>query len=929
MEHMQDRESALAHSNEGARRAAQRLSSGSARPSKLRCGFSLLLSAALAASFSSALPALAYAASTSAVDEAIEQAADATTGTEVSATSYATDDAEGVAEASNTALKSKYDLRDPNGDGDTSDSVVTSVKNQSPWGTCWGFSAIAACETSIISEAAAMGKGNKYKNINLSELELAQYVYKDGGTPEDAVIDSQVGEGYHAGSKDPNAALNKGGLMEYAGNLFASGVGPLDETFAGSYQNKEGVIYCMVTPAGSTKMQYEYLTEDQITLRQASGATVTKCWWAGNYKDSSGNMVYTDWTLSNEDWNSNSYEFENAYSLPDTRVLNADKTWKGIDERAIEDIKGQIQNYGRAVSCAFYADTSLPDQTTGAAKYINSTNWAHYTNNTKTGINHGVTIIGWDDDYEASKFAEGFSDKAAHTPEGNGAWLVKNSWGSEEESFPNGQPKTKFGIENEKGEHTGYFWISYYDQSICMFETFDFDLNKYSSNTEYVIDQYDYMPQASLMAIPDTTETQNANVFTAQYGQILRTLSFYVARPNTTVSYKVYLLDENAKDPTDGELVCQGQDNFDYAGYKRVTMDKEDWVPLREGQKFSVVLSQLCNDDGLYYTCAGMNSGKPTTKQITTYSNSQRIVVINSLYNSHYSELVDKYESAGMAEKEAKLKAQTETKAWFKTAEAASAIQKQLNEDVTAYSNTYWVAKVNEGESYSNSATAGAQYASAGSSWFGWEELANDKALSTRGVVVDNLPIKGISELTEWASIEQLSKIEKLIATAKATIENATISTDGSDVAGDKTWLTQEQKDQLSEAITKGEEALANAGADYKTKLIATTPTSSDADAVITSLSVTPSNGYIKVANTIKAAKSKVTVKKGKTAKVAINNAQGKVTVTCSNKKATASCKSGKLVIKGKTKGTAVITVKAKGNNSYKAGSVKVKVTVK
>lgn len=53
---------------------------------------------------------------------------------------------------------------------------------------------------------------------------------------------------------------------------------------------------------------------------------------------------------------------------------------------------------------------------------------------------HAVVIIGWDDSYSRDNFKE--------KPSGDGAWLVKNSWG------------TVFGIE-------GYFWLSYEDASIA------------------------------------------------------------------------------------------------------------------------------------------------------------------------------------------------------------------------------------------------------------------------------------------------------------------------------------------------------------------------------------------------------------------------------------------------------------------------------
>ena len=64
------------------------------------------------------------------------------------------------------------------------------------------------------------------------------------------------------------------------------------------------------------------------------------------------------------------------------------------------------------------------------------------TTRTTTSTNHEVTIVGWDDNYAATNF-----HGAAGAPPGNGAFIVKNSWG------------TSFGDR-------GYFYLSYYDTSI-------------------------------------------------------------------------------------------------------------------------------------------------------------------------------------------------------------------------------------------------------------------------------------------------------------------------------------------------------------------------------------------------------------------------------------------------------------------------------
>ena len=55
-------------------------------------------------------------------------------------------------------------------------------------------------------------------------------------------------------------------------------------------------------------------------------------------------------------------------------------------------------------------------------------------------LNHEVAIVGWDDNYSKDNFAT--------TPPGDGAFIIRNSWGT-------------------KYHKDGYFYISYYDSSFC------------------------------------------------------------------------------------------------------------------------------------------------------------------------------------------------------------------------------------------------------------------------------------------------------------------------------------------------------------------------------------------------------------------------------------------------------------------------------
>lgn len=484
------------------------------------------------------VPAVAYAEEPSSesgvVELFAEKAAEATaryaaTGNrndlrDVSA--YGSDAGDAMALANET-LPPSYDLREK--------GVVTPVKFQNPWGTCWSFGAVAACETSIMSELGwTVDDG---RTVDLSELHTAWFAY----TPLPADAGSQAGEGRHSIASDPNAIFDLGGLLYTVTSVLSSGVGPV--------------------------------TEEEVPYRSKQGVTVN---------DSSGNPVFYapegDWSVDEDLRFLQALELQESSVLPSPASEDAEGSYR-YSQAGTDAIKKELLA-GRAVEIAFAADQSMPGQET-IAKYINTDTWAHYTYDEDAEATHAVAIVGWDDSYPKESFIEG------HRPERDGAWIVKNSWGSITEEFPN---KFAWG---ENGE--GYFHLSYEDKSICVPESFNFYTESYGQTADYyLINQYDYLPSDGVTSVQKNTETAMANVFEAEEGQRVRSLSCETAKPGTTATYELYRLEDGFANPRDGELLTTVSKTYEYGGYHRIELD--EGFPMAQGERFSVVVTERCGD---------------------------------------------------------------------------------------------------------------------------------------------------------------------------------------------------------------------------------------------------------------------------------------------------------------------------------------------
>lgn len=226
-------------------------------------------------------------------------------------------------------------------------------------------------------------------------------------------------------------------------------------------------------------------------------------------------------------------------------AIMTDSDWLGetINKTTV---KNAIVNNG-AVLAAYYATNS------SAPAYYSGTNGTP---------NHEIVLVGWDDNYSRNNFSI--------KPTNNGAWLVKNSWG------------TSVG-------DSGYYWISYDEKSLCEPMTVVADkTSKYQYN-------YHYDGTGAPMAMSMAKGDKASVVFTAKKGsgstgEYLKAVNILAWDAGTSFNVQVYRNPSTGK-PESGskQLSSAMKCTATYAGVHTFDLPKK--IELLKGQKYSIVIT--------------------------------------------------------------------------------------------------------------------------------------------------------------------------------------------------------------------------------------------------------------------------------------------------------------------------------------------------
>lgn len=194
--------------------------------------------------------------------------------------------------------------------------------------------------------------------------------------------------------------------------------------------------------------------------------------------------------------------------------------------------------------------------------------------------NHIVAIVGWDDNISKDSFRSG-------APEGNGAWLIRNSWGV------NGY------------NHSGYFWLSYYDKSLGRSA---YALDVKPSRYQHVY-AYDNLPPIWYWTVSGGSAIEQN--FQVDAGEVIEAIGVYCETAGANLAFTV----------TCGNISAEASLTVGAPGYYVVPLSKP--ISIIENSEVNV-----------QYIITGSGSVRVNAEGPSTYSPTINKIEYHILYDS-------------------------------------------------------------------------------------------------------------------------------------------------------------------------------------------------------------------------------------------------------------------------------------------------------
>ncbi|MGN1154927.1 MAG: C1 family peptidase [Agathobacter sp.] len=268
-------------------------------------------------------------------------------------------------------------------------------------------------------------------------------------------------------------------------------------------------------------------------------------------------------------------------------------------------VKAAIMENG-ALSVSYYAADAYEADAYGKYNY----------NYSVSGTNHGVALVGWDDTIDKNLF-----EIDGHVPENNGAWLVKNSWGT-------------------GTNYDGYIWISYEDLGILSSDAVVYEVTP----KEEIDNIYQHDGATPFAGYREGYLFATVFDIEGETNQLLEAVSFALYSTDSNYTISIYkTTEENTF--YDGELLATVTGSTSYEGYYTAILDTP--VGVAPGDEITIII----RFDDTEKIVTGLNNWSMigeydgdnlTYSYSTVYSSSQEgqdFRGYGTVYNSYFLDL--------------------------------------------------------------------------------------------------------------------------------------------------------------------------------------------------------------------------------------------------------------------------------------------------